>query len=528
MIWTTARQTTAAWAVALSLGMTMAGCSNGPSANSSHSDLYAPNPGRGGGVNGNGPAPQVPGQANGVAAGDARALRQPPTFAPEVSAAEDPQSTFALDVDTASYSYARTLISSGQAPRPDTVRPEEFINSFAEDYNQPSGPGFSLTLDGSRMPDTHHTNEVAGMRLLRVGLRTHDDDRGERPDAVLTFVVDVSGSMGDPGKLDVVKDALGALVDQLRPTDSAAIVTFNSRATVALSVTPTSQRADLHHAIDRLAADGSTNLEAGLLAGYRVARDGFRAGATNRVVVLTDGLANTGSTQWQQIVAQVRAEADKQITLLGVGVGRDYGDTLMEQLVDHADGFVVYVNGRQQAQAVFVNRLPATMQLRALDAKAQVTFNPATVQTYRLIGYDDRALADSSYTNDHVDGGEVAAGYTVTALYTVRLVPGATGEVAQAKVRWLDPDTRQPGEVANTIYVNGLDTGFTDASPRLQVCYAAGYFAEVLRGSPYGRQVNLPDLADIARSAAESTADPTVTTLADTLDRAANIVKNPG
>jgi len=517
----------AAWAAALCLCLAVAGCSAGHKANSSAKDVQAPNPGRGGVVGGNGSGAQAaPGQA-----GDAvgKAQEQPvPAFAPEVSAAEDPQSTFALDVDTASYTYARALINSGQAPSPEAVRPEEFINAFGEDYRQPGGPGFSLTLDGTQLPGIHHADDAGNMRLIRVGLRTRDSDTVERPDAVLTFVIDVSGSMGDPGKLEIVKDALNTLVDQLRPTDSVAIVTFNSSASVVLPVTSASRRADLHHKVDKLRAGGSTNLEAGLVAGYRVARAGFRVGATNRVVVLSDGLANTGSTSWEQIVAQVKVEAEKQVTLLGVGVGRDYGDALMEQLVDHADGFVVYVSSKEQARQVFVNRLPATVELRALDAKAQVTFNPATVQTYRLIGYDNRALADSSFTNDHVDGGEVPAGYTVTALYTVRLVPGATGEVAQARARWLDPDGGAASEVANTIYVNDLDADFIDAAPRLQVCYAAAYFAEVLRGSPYGRQVDLRDLAVIAANAAEATGDPAVTALADTIGRAVRVVKNQG
>ncbi len=476
------------------------------------------NPGRPGVVGGNAPQGGAAGQA------DVAGKQAQPQFAPEVSPRDDPQSTFGLDVDTASYSYARSLLASGQAPPADTVRPEEFVNSFAQDYPQPTGPGFSMTLDGTRLPDTHDAGGAGDMRLLRVGLRTLPDERGDRPDVVLTFVVDVSGSMGDPGKLELVQAGLNALVDQLRPSDSVAIVTFNSRSRVVRTTTRADHRADLHRAIDGLAAGGNTNLEAGLVTGYQVARDGFRPGATNRVVVLSDGLANTGDTDWQTIVAQVREQADKQITLLGVGVGRDYGDALMEQLADHADGFVVYVSSADQARQVFVTRLPATFSLRALDAKAQVTFNPDTVAAYRLIGYDDRALADSSFTNDHVDGGEVVAGYTVTALYTVRLVPGAYGQVAQARVRWLDPATREPSEVANTVYVTDLDTAFDDAPPRLRVCYAAAYLAEVLRGSPYGQQVRLADLAGIAARAAGDTEDPAVTALTDTIRRARDVL----
>jgi Ca-activated chloride channel family protein len=329
--------------------------------------------------------------------------------------------------------------------------------------------------------------------------------------------------MGDPGKLDLVKDALSTLVTQLHPTDSVAIVTFSSSARIVRRMTRVSERRDLLAAIDGLRIEGSTNLAAGLTKGYEVAREGFRPGATNRVVILSDGLANTGDTDPQRLIDQVREAAAKKITLLGVGVGNDYGDALMEKLVDNGDGFVVYVSDRDQARRVFVDRLPATASLRALDAKAQVTFDPATVASYRLVGYDDRALAASDFRNDHVDGGEVAAGFTVTALYVVTLEPGAYGQVAEARVRWLDPTTRAALEQAATVTVGDLDGSFAEASPRLQVCFVAGYFAEVLRGSPYGNDVRLSDLAVIAAGAGDRTEDPAVTDLAATIRRAADL-----
>ena len=273
-------------------------------------------------------------------------------------------------------------------------------------------------------PSHENVQSSSDERLLRVGLQTRADSPEDRADAALTFVIDVSGSMGDPGKLDLAKDALHNLIDQLRPNDSVAIVTFNSSARVIRPMTSVSRKATLHAAIDELRAEGSTNLAAGFEAGYRVAREGFRPGATNRVVILSDGLANTGATDASTILARVRDEAAKQITLLGVGVGSDYGDALMEQLADRGDGYVVYVSERDQARRLFAERLPATVPIRAMDAKAQVTFDPTTVASYRLIGYDDRAVADSSFRNPNVDGGEVEAGHSVTALYAVRLRPG--------------------------------------------------------------------------------------------------------
>jgi len=441
-------------------------------------------------------------------------------FSPEVRAADDPQSTFALDVDTASYSYSASQITNGQWPGKGTVRPEEFINAFDQGYRGPTGNGFSVSTDGARMPESFSTNGSGDLRLLRIGLRTRSQDNAERRDVALTFVIDTSGSMGDAGKLDLVKSALHALVDQLRPDDSVAIVTFNNHTDVVRPMTSVSHRSDLHHAIDGLQAGGSTDLEAGLVAGYDVARQGFRAGATNRVVILSDGLANTGNTSSDRILTEVREQADKQITLLGVGVGHDYGDALMESLADHGDGFVIYVSDPTQARQVFIDQLPATNALRALDAKAQVTFDPKTVDRYRLIGYDDRAVADSSFRDDRVDGGEVLAGHTVTALYTVRLVPGADGPVASARVRWLDPADRSAHEAVASVDTAELAGSFTSASPYLQTCYAAAFFAEVLRNSPYGQQVHLSDLAGIATTAGDRIHDRQITDLAGIIRRA--------
>jgi Ca-activated chloride channel homolog len=495
-----------------------AGCSstgNSPSAGGAHAKPAAPQ--------GN-PAPQVNGGANGAApngaaAPDSRTKRLNSGFALETDPREYPQSTFAMDVDTASYGYAANLIRQGQRPAPQDVRPEEFINAFHEDYPQPSGDGFSMSVDGTRLPDTQRVEPTGDVRLMRVGLQTRADSRGDRPDVALTFVIDVSGSMGDPGKLDMVKQALHTLVDQLRPTDSVAIVTFASRARVVRPMTPVNHRSDLHAAIDGLSTQDSTNLEAGLVKGYEVARAGFRPGITNRVVLLSDGLANTGDTQAAPILSRVREEAAKQITLLGVGVGSDYGDTLMEQLADHGDGYVIYVSGLDQTRRAFVEQLPATQSIRALDAKVQVTFSPDTVAGYRLIGYDDRALSASAFRNDHVDGGEVAAGYSVTALYTVRLREGASGPVALAEIRWQDPANREAHETGATVEVTDLSQSFVDASPRLQVCYAAAYFAEALRHSPYGGQVSMADLARIASGAADRTDDPAVADLASLIRR---------
>jgi Ca-activated chloride channel family protein len=445
--------------------------------------------------------------------------RPGPTVAPgPVDPDREPRSTFAVDIDTASYTFARRQILDGIRPDPQTVRPEEFLNAFRQDYPQPAGNGFTVSIDGSRMPRNHRLTEEGPVRLMRIGLQTRGDDPQTRPDAALTFVIDVSGSMGEPGRLDLVQDALHTLVDQLRQTDQVAIVSFNDEARVLRKMTAVRNRSALHGAIDELRSGGSTNLEAGLVTGYRTARDGFVEGATNRVILLSDGLANVGNTEADPILRQVREEAAKKIALLGVGVGSEYGDALMERLADQGDGFVTYVSEREQARQLFVRRLPATLTVRALDAKVQVTFDPQTVQTYRLVGYDDRRIAASAFRNDRVDGGEVGPGHSVTALYLVQLRTDS-GQVASARVRWLDPDTHEAREAVQTVAVEDLAGDFGGASPRLQVCYVAAYFAEVLRRSPYAEAVSAGDLAAIAEDAFGATDDPQVRELGELIRR---------
>jgi len=248
---------------------------------------------------------------------------------------------------------------------------------------------------------------------------------------------------------------------------------------------------------------------------------GFRPGRSNRVVILSDGLANVGSTDADPILRRIAEEADKQIALLGVGVGSEYGDTLMERLADRGDGFVVYVSERSQAREVFVRQLPATLTVRALDAKVQVTFDEQAVKSYRLIGYENRALADEDFRDDRVDGGEVGPGHSVTALYEVRLSRevSATDRVARVQVRWLDPTGREPAEAYESVTVGQLSDDFDRARPQLWVCYAAAYLAEVLRDGPQARQVRLGELAAVARLAYERTGDREVRGLAELIER---------
>ncbi|GAA4592290.1 VWA domain-containing protein [Planotetraspora phitsanulokensis] len=437
----------------------------------------------------------------------------------ERDAIDQQMSTFALDVDTASYGYTRRAIQEGRWPEPGQVRIEEFVNAFRQDYAEPDDNGFAVHVDGARS---------SGAAIVRVGLQTRGTESAARKPANLTFVVDVSGSMAETGRLDLVRGALHTLVDQLMPGDQVSIVSFSSSARLLTPMTPVSERSHLHSAIEELVPEGSTNLEDGLVTGYTEASRTFRPSATNRVILLSDGLANTGETEWQAILDRVGDYAGKQVTLLCVGVGREYGDHLMEQLADNGDGAAVYVSSLDEARKVFVDRLPATLDVRARDAKAQVVFNPGLVDSYTLMGYENRELSPEEFRDDSRDGGEVGPGHAVTALYWVRLRPGAEGQLATATVRWLDPDTRRPSEVSGSVDTAGLSPDlWSSTGPRFQVDVVAAAFAERLRthwdtgGERLG--LGLEDLSARAAQLAEVTEDPDVTELADLIARARSL-----
>lgn len=433
-------------------------------------------------------------------------------------------STFALDVDTASYGYARRALAEGRMPDPATIRPEEFVNSFRQDYERPDGNGFTVTVDGAR-------TGREGWSLVRVGLATRAaPSEDERAPAALTFVVDVSGSMGEPGRLDLVKDSLGVLTDRLRDDDSIAIVAFSDEARTILPMTRLGdQRARVHDAIDELRPTDSTNLGAGVRTGYATAVAGLRRGATNRVVLLSDGLANTGDTDADTILERIaHARREHGITLFGVGVGSQYGDALMERLADRGDGHTAYISDENDARTVFSEQLPQNVELTARDAKAQVAFDPRTVAEFRLIGYDDRRVADKDFRDDSVDGGEVGPGHTVTALYAVRTRHGADGHLATASVRWLDPVTRAPHEASGQLETGSLDGALWHSSYGLQVAATAAYFADDLRGdgtqrTPLPGEPGLAALADRADALAARRQDADVRGLAEAVQEASDL-----
>lgn len=257
--------------------------------------------------------------------------------------------------------------------------------------------------------------------------------------------------------------------------------------------------------------------------GYETAVEGLRKGATNRVVLVSDALANTGETEAGAILERIsESRREHGITLFGVGVGSDYGDALMEQLADRGDGHTVYVSDEEDAREVFCDELPRNIELTARDAKAQVAFDPETVAEFRLVGYDNRRVADDDFRDDRVDGGEVGPGHTVTALYAVRTRPGAEGHLATATVRWLDPASRTPHEETGGLEAEGLAESVWRARPRLTVTATAAYFADALRSDGH-RESSLPgapglgELSERAEGLAARTEDADVRELAEAI-----------
>ena len=419
---------------------------------------------------------------------------------PFVAAGQDPLSTFALDVDTAAYSIAQRWVQDGQVPPADSVRVEEYVNSFDYDYRPPND-GLSVVADGG--PSPYDDRNV----IVRLGVQAEDVPAAERPPASLTFVVDTSGSMERQDRLGLVKTSLQRLVTELDDDDTVAIVTYSDGADVILPPTPVADAELILDAIDNLTTDGSTNLEAGLQQGYDLANESFRDGGINRVILASDGVANVGLTDPDGLVGLIRGDADRGIQLVTVGVGMgNFNDVTMEQLANDGDGFYAYVNDEAEADRLFSDDLISTLLTVAIDGKIQVEFDPNTVEQYRLIGFENRAVLDDDFRNDAVDAGELGAGHQVTALYEITLQPGvgSADRLGTAQLRWEDPDS---GDVIETrLELSGaiLSDTWGDTADDFKLAVTVAAFAELLRESPYTGDVGLQQIAEEARSLAQS------------------------
>ena len=332
--------------------------------------------------------------------------------------ATQPLSTFSADVDTASYANIRRMIEDGYSLydiHPDAVRAEEFINYFSYDLNLPKrNEKFGITTEVAPCPwnDDHH--------LMMVGMRTEAIDLDEAPDNNLVFLLDVSGSMSDPDKLPLLQDSFKELVEELDEDDTVSIVTYANGVDVVLRGASGDEKEEICDAIDSLYASGSTNGEGGIQKAYKLAEANFIEGGNNRIILATDGDLNVGVSEPDELERLIEDKRDSGVYLsvLGFGTG-NLKDNNMERLADCGNGNYAYIDSLFEAKKVMVEEMGATFVTVAEDVKLQVEFNPATVNSYRLIGYENRMLEATDFNDDTKDAGEIGAGHTVVALYEI-------------------------------------------------------------------------------------------------------------
>ena len=407
---------------------------------------------------------------------------------PFVDTEDDAFSTFGMDVDTASYTVMRRYLRDGHLPPPEAVRVEEFVNAFDYNYTPPTDGAFAVHLEGA----PSRFGEGKRLQLLRIGIQGRVIPDTDRKDAILTFVIDVSGSMRKENRLGLVKRALTLLVGQLRPEDKVGIVVYGTNARVVLPHTDIVNREHILTAIRALAPEGATNAEAGLRTGYKLALQNLESNSINRVILCSDGVANVGQTGSDEILKEIRTYVKEGVTLTTVGFGMgNYNDILMEQLANKGNGSYAYVDTLNEAKRVFVENLTGTLQVIAKDAKIQVEFNSETVSRFRLLGYENRRLAHEDFRNDTVDAGEVGAGHSVTALYEIKLHENANGKLATVSIRHENPDTGNVTEVNRSISTDVLKGSFEETTPTFQLAASVAEFAEILRGSFWAQDGSL-------------------------------------
>ncbi len=429
---------------------------------------------------------------------------------PFLPAATNPLSTFSIDVDTASYANVRRLINAGSLPPKDSVRIEEMVNYFTYDHPQPEGDQpFSINLDVAGCPwQPEH-------RLVRIGLKGREIAADKRGVSNLVFLLDVSGSMEPTERLPLIKQAMRLLVDKLTENDRVAIVVYAGGSGVALPSAPGNQKERINAALEELKAGGSTNGAEGISLAYKIAAENFIKGGVNRVILATDGDFNVGLTSQGELVrlAEEKAKAGVFLSVLGVG-GDNLKDSTMQKLAEKGNGNYAFLDSLDEARKVLVRQMNSTLVTIAKDVKVQVEFNPARVESYRLLGYEKRMLRKEDFSNDKIDAGEIGAGHTVTALYevvpvgtaakpaanvppvdplkyqthdvaSVRTSPAGTGfaELLTVKLRHKKPDGDQSTVTERTLTDNG--TAFANASVDLKFAAAVAEFGMILRDSPH-------------------------------------------
>lgn len=430
---------------------------------------------------------------------------------------KNPLSTFSIDVDAASYSNVRRFINYGQQPPKDAVRIEEMINYFDYDYAQPKDEHpFNITTEISSAPwNTNH-------KLVHIGLQGKNIPTEKLPASNLVFLIDVSGSMSDPNKLPLLKSSFKMLVNELREQDYVAIVVYAGAAGMVLEPTSGANKKEIINALDRLQAGGSTAGGAGINLAYKIAKQHFKEGGNNRVILATDGDFNVGESSnggMERLIEEKRKDGIF-LTVLGFGMG-NYKDSKMEILADKGNGNYAYIDNITEAKKVLVNEFGGTLFTIAKDVKLQIEFNPAKVKAYRLIGYENRMLKSEDFNNDKKDAGEVGSGHTVTALYeiipvgvesefykidalkyqTTKVDPDATksNELMTVKFRY-----KKPNEDASKLIVHPLVdqmVALDNTSDNFRWSAAVAGFGMLLRESEYVKSYSYDQTIQLAEGA---------------------------
>ncbi len=435
---------------------------------------------------------------------------------PFVGVSNNPLSTFSIDVDTASYSNVRRFINEGQLPPKDAVRLEEMINYFTYDYPQPTGKTpFSISTEIAEAPwnPTH--------KLVQIGLQGKRISTESLPPSNLVFLVDVSGSMDNLNRLPLVKSSLRLLVNELRAKDRVSIVVYAGNAGLVLPSTPGNQKNKILNAIDKLQAGGSTAGGEGIQLAYKIARENLIKSGNNRVILATDGDFNVGISSETELVRLIEKERDQGIflTVLGVGMG-NLQDSKMEQIADKGNGNYAYIDNLLEAKKVLVKEMGGTLLTIAKDVKIQVEFNPAKVQAYRLVGYENRQLQNQDFNNDKKDAGELGSGHSVTALYEVipvgvksdvslsnvdplkyqqtKVEPTKNGsnELMQVKLRYKQPNQTTSQRLTVPLVDRGLK--LKDTSTNFKFSAAVAAFGMVLRDSQYKGTANFDEVLKLS------------------------------
>jgi Ca-activated chloride channel family protein len=430
-------------------------------------------------------------------------------------AADDPISTFSIDVDTASYGVVRGYLNGGSMPPADAVRIEEMVNYFDYSYPLPETRDVPFRASYAVYPSPWNP----GTQILHIGIKGFDLPKAARPPANLVFLIDSSGSMDEPNKLPLLKSAFRLLVNQLDDKDRVSIVTYAGAAGVVLQPTSGADRGRIMLAIDKLDAGGSTTGGEGIRMAYKLAEDTMIKGGVNRVLLATDGDFNVGITDPKALEGFVIGERDKGVELTCLGFGDDnYNDDMMQKLAQAGNGNAAFIDTINEARKVFVEQVAGTLFTIAKDVKIQIEFNPARVAEYRLIGYETRLLNRTDFNNDKVDAGDIGSGHTVTALYEITPVGskavtadplrygkhparGEGGELAFLKIRY-----KLPGQMASRLITRPITDAdvvrdFARVPPDMRFAAAVAGSAQLLRHDPYVKDFDFARAIAIAERA---------------------------